>query len=172
MDFIQFRTTMPWVVILLTVLTVGFAIGEILMPGFGICGILSGICAVAGLICEGVMTQNVYFILILFIFQVVLFLLLLGLFLILSKAGIVKSGIILKKTSLGKDYDKSDVTIKLGKIGKVVSMCKPVGKAMFDEETLTIISTSGNLNVGKKVAVSEIKNNQIYVIEVFGGENE
>ena len=56
MGFAEFFTEMHWVVILLFDLALGFAIAEGLIPGFGICGIISILC---GSHPEGVRVEHI-----------------------------------------------------------------------------------------------------------------
>ncbi len=173
MEFVEFWTTMPWFVIVLVILAWGFAIGEALIPGFGVCGILSGLCAVGSLIAEGVVTRSLFNLLMLFVLLAILLVISFIIFVYSSKKGVLrKTPIVDQNTALPQNYGKNEELLKIGSVGKLVSSCKPVGKADFEGELFTVVSKTKNINKDKLVVVKEIKDNQIFVIELTGGENE
>ena len=90
-----------------------------------------------------------------------------------SKGHLRKTPIIESKSAIPENYgNDSEKTILIGRVGVIVSECKPVGTAEFDGALHTVISGSKNLTVGKLVVVEYIKDNVIFVKELKGGENE
>lgn len=174
MEFVQFWTGMSWIVILLLCLAIGFAIAEGLIPGFGICGIVSIICTVGSLVAEGIITQSVFDVLFLLVLIMIVAIILFFAFVISAKKGLLKkTAIIESQSSIPENYGKdSKKKLLIGRVGEVVSECKPVGKAEFDGETYTIFSREKNIQKGTLVFVQEIKDNLVFVKELKGGENE
>lgn len=174
MEFLTFWTSMNWVVILLLVLALIFAIVEVLIPGFGVCGTISITLSVATIIVEGVLTRSVFNALFMFVLILIIITILFIIFVLSAKKGrLSKSPIIEKKTAIPIDYVKSDEKYSLiGKIGVITSGCKPVGKAMIDGKEWTVISKRENIEIGKAVEIVEVKNNNLVVEEVKGGKNE
>lgn len=175
MEFVQFWTEMSWIVILLLCLSIGFAIAEGLIPGFGVCGILSIICTVGSLVAEGIITQSLFCVLFLLVLILIIAVILLVIFIYSAKRGLLKkTAIVESKSSLPENYGKeSKKKLLVGRVGEVVSECKPVGKAEFEGETYTIISREKNIPKGSLVFVQEIKDNVVYVKELQeGGEDE
>lgn len=174
MEFVQFWTEMTWVVILLLCLSIGFAIAEGLIPRFGVCGIVSITCTVGSLLAEGIMTKSVFCVLFLLVLILVIAIILFFIFIISAKNGLLKkTAIVESKSSIPENYGKdSKKKLLIGRVGEVVSECKPVGKAEFEGETYTIISREKNIKKGTLVFVQEIKDNLVFVKELKGGENE
>lgn len=174
MEFTLFWTEMSWIVILLFVLSIGFAIAEGLIPGFGVCGIMSVICATGALVLEGVFTKSVFAVLFLLVLYMVIGIVLFAIFVRSARKGILrKTPIIESKSSVPQNYGEDlEKKLLVGKVGVVVSECKPVGKAEFEGKTFTIISRNHNISIGKLVVVEEIKDNSIFVKEIKGGKDE
>ena len=86
----------------------------------------------------------------------------------LKKTPIIESG-----SAIPQDYgvDKEKEAL-VGKVGIVISECKPVGKAEFDGKVFTVISKNKNVNIGSLVVVEEIKDSLILVKELKGETNE
>lgn len=172
MEFVQFWTGMSWIVILLLCLAIGFAIAEGLIPGFGVCGVVSIICTVGSLVAEGIITQSVFCVLFLLVLMLIVAIILFFIFILSAKKGLLKkTAIIESQSSIPENYGKdSKKKLLIGRVGEVVSECKPVGKAEFDGETYTIISREKNIQKGTLVFVQEIKDNLVFVKELKGGE--
>ena len=149
MEFVQFWTGMSWIVILLLCLAIGFAIAEGLIPGFGVCGVVSIICTVGSLVAEGIITQSVFCVLFLLVLILVIAIILFFIFVLSAKKGLLKkTAIIESQSSIPENYGKdSKKKLLIGRVGEVVSECKPVGKAEFDGETYTIISRHSKGNI-------------------------
>lgn len=174
MEFVQFWTGMSWIVILLLCLSIGFAIAEGLIPGFGVCGIMSILCVVGSLIAEGVVTGSLFCVLFLLVLILIVAIILFFIFIYSANKGLMKkTPIVEMKSSIPQDYGKdSKKKLLIGKVGEVISECKPVGKAEFDGVAYTIISRENNIVKGKLVFVQEVKDDLIFVKELKGGENE
>lgn len=174
MGFIEFWTQMSWIVMLLFVLALGFAIAEGLIPGFGVCGIMSILCSAGALILEGVFTKSLFAVLLLLVLIIIVGLILFCIFVHSARKGVLKkTPIIQDKSSVPEDYGTNeDKKLLIGRVGLITSECKPVGKADFEGKTYTIISKQGNIPVGKLVFVEEIRDNVIFVKLLKGEENE
>lgn len=174
MGFAEFFTQMSWIVILLLSLAAVFGIAESLTPGFGVCGTISVICAVASLVLEGVFTRSIYAVLLVLVIIIIIAIILFSVFVIMARKGFLKkTPIIESKSAIPENYgEDKEKKLLVGKVGIVISECKPVGKAEFDGKVFTIISKNKNVQVGKFVVVEEIKDSFIFVKELKGGENE
>lgn len=174
MEFVAFWTSMHWVVILLLVLALIFAVVEVFIPGFGICGTISIMLGVATVVVEGVLTKSVFNALLMFVLILIILIISFVIFILSAKKGrLSKSPIVEKETAIPTNYVKSDEKYALiGKIGVITSGCKPVGKAIIDEKEWTVISKRENIEIGKAVEVIEVKNNNLVVEEIKGGKNE
>ena len=167
-------TQLSWIVVLLLVLGLGFGIAEALTPGFGVTGTLAVVCSVASLVLQGVLTKSLFAVLILLVIIAVLALGVFGLFVYSARKGrLKKTPIIESGSAIPQDYgiDKEKEAL-VGKVGIVISECKPVGKAEFDGKVFTVISKNKNVNIGSLVVVEEIKDSLILVKELKGETNE
>ena len=174
MAFAEIWASSSWIAVLLLVFAIGFGVAESLTPGFGVCGTLSVLCGVASLILEGIFTKSILGVLLVLIIILISAILLFSLFVYSAKKGCLKETPIVESHSAipenyGKDEEKE---LLVGRVGVIVSECKPVGKADFEGKVYTIISNGKNLEVGKLVVVEYIKNDVIFVKELKGGENE
>ena len=174
MGFAEVWTQMSWIVILLLGLATIFGIAESLTPGFGVCGTIAIICSAASIVLQGVFTKSLLAVLLVLVLILAIAIILFMIFAYSAKKGhLRKTPIVESRSAIPEDYgvDK-EVKLLIGKVGVVVSECKPVGKAEFDGKSFTIISKNKNVSVGKLVVVEEIKDNIIFVRELKGGENE
>lgn len=174
MGFAAIFTEMSWIVILLLSLALVFGVTESLTPGFGVCGTIAILLAIASLVLEGVFTGSIFAVLLILVIVIILAIILFSVFVYMAKRGPLKrTPIIESRSAIPEDYGKDDEKrLLVGKVGIVVSECKPVGKAEFDGKTFTIISKNKNVQVGKFVVVEEIKDSFIFVKELKGGDNE
>lgn len=174
MGFVEFFTEMSWIVILLLGLAVLFGVAEALMPGFGVCGVISGLCSIGALVVEGVFTKSIFAVLFVFVIVLILILGLFALFVFSARKGhLKKTPIIEGKSAIPENFsDKKEKQLLIGRVGVVVSECKPVGKVAFDGVEKTVIAKSRNVTVGKLVVVEEVRDNFIFVKELKGDKNE
>ena len=174
MGFLEFFTEMSWIVILLLGIATILGVAESLTPGFGVCGTGSVLFAVASIVLEGVFTKSLFAVLFIFVIILVLGLILFAIFVFSARKGhLKKTPIIESKSTIPEDYVKNnEKRILVGRVGVVVSECKPVGKATFDGDEFTVISKNKNLSVGKLVVVEEVRDNLIFVKELKGGDDE
>ena len=174
MEFLGFFTEMSWVVILLLGISLILGVTEALTPGFGFCGITSVLFSAGALVVEGIFTKSVFAVLFIFILIVLLALVLFIIFVHSARKGhLSKTPIIEGRCAISDEYSSNQEKIILvGRVGVVVSECKPVGKASFDGKELTVISKSGNLITGKLIVVEEVRDNFIFVKELKGEKNE
>lgn len=173
MEFVEFFTQMHWIVIVLLVVCSAFFIIEAVVPGFGVWGILGIMCGIAAIICEAVFTKSLFDVFLMIFLVLLVFTLVFILFsLLLSKGVLKKTPLVENSSALPEDYRNSEKLKELvGKTGKVISLCKPTGKATIDGVTYTVRSTNANIYVGEEVKVVDIKDNTI-LVELIGGENE
>ena len=174
MGFAEFFTQMSWIVILLLSLAVILGVTESLTPGFGVCGTIAVILAVAALVLEGVFTGSIFAVLMILVIILIVGIILFSVFVYMAKRGpLKKTPIIESRSAIPENYgEDKEKALLVGKVGIVVSECKPVGKADFDGKIFTIISKNKNVSNGKFVVVEEIKDSFIFVRELKGGENE
>lgn len=141
---------------------------ECFIPGFGIVGI-------TGLV---FCTFSIVFLLIMdgtwrqFLFMVGIGLLTLTLVVLIGVrsarfGALSKSPLVQKQTALPEDYssDEKNYQYLVGKIGVTETVCKPIGKAMIDGISYSVITNGEYLDKNKKVYVAEVDGNSIIIKE-------
>jgi len=166
-------TSNSWIVVLLLGLCLVFAIAEGLIPGFGACGIISIICGTAAIICEAIFSQSLLYTLLMIVIMLVVFVILFSIFVYSVRKGMLKNTPIFdENTALPQEYNISDKKALVGKVGEVITECKPIGKAMFDGKAHTIISRDNTIKPRKLVIVEEVRDDLIFVRKLKGGKDE
>ncbi len=169
----MFWTSNSWIVVLLLVLTFVFAVAEGLIPGFGFCGITSIICGTAAIVCEAVFTKSLLYVLLMIVIMLVVFVLIFTLFVYSVRKGFLKKSPIFDETSaLPENYVEKDRKLSVGRVGVVVSECKPIGKADFEGKCYTIVSRESTIAIGRLVFVEEVRDNLVFVRTLKGGKDE
>lgn len=165
MEFVEFFTEMHYAVIILLVLCTVLLIIEAVIPGFGFWGISGIVCGVAAVICEAVFTRSFFAVLLMIFLILLIFTIIFVLFSVLLGKGILnKTPLVETKSALPEDYKEgAELKALVGKTGKVVSSCKPVGKANIDGKVFTVRSVGENIDVGVEIEVIEIKDSTILV---------
>lgn len=173
MGFTEFFTQMHWAVIVLLAAALIFLIVELILPGFGVCGISGIVCGVAAVICEAIFTKSLFCVFFLIFLILLVFIILFAIFSFsLNKGFLKKTPLIENETALPSGYGKDEKILNLvGKEGKITSICKPVGKAEIDGCTYTVRSAESTIYKGEKVVVVAIKDGAI-IVKYTGGENE
>ncbi len=173
MEFAEFFTQMHWSVIMLLVVALVFLIAEAFIPGFGVCGITGVVSGIAAVICEAIFTKSLFDVFFLIFLILIVFTVLFIIFShSFSKGLLKKTPLVENRSAVPENYGKSkNLDQLIGKVGEVVSACKPVGKAIIEGKTYTVCAKMGKIGVGDKVKVVEIKDSSIKV-EIIGGENE
>ena len=169
----MFWTDNSWIVVLLLAVTFVFGVAEGLIPGFGFCGITSIICGASAIVCEAIFTKSLLYVLLMIVIMLVIFVVLFTLFVYSVRKGFLKKSPIFDESSaLPENYGKSDKKLEVGRVGVVVSECKPIGKADFEGKCYTIVSREGTIALGRLVFVEEVRDNLIFVRTLKGGKDE
>ena len=170
MQFVQIFTEMPWFVALLLIVGALMMVVELFVPGFGFFGITGSISLVAGVItriCFGLdINQSLLLVLIVFGFFVVIFMVMIyG-----AQFGFLgKSGLFERRTTLDKDYNKTDREKRklIGKSGKTISKLDLGGQAKIRGKVYDVVSISSYIESNSNIKVVEIKDNTIMVRKWF-----
>ena len=141
---------------------------ECFIPGFGVIGI-------TGLI---FCTFSVVFLLIMngtwrqFLFMIGIGLLVLTLMILIAVrsarfGALSKSPLVQKNTALPEDYssDEKNYQYLVGKVGLTETVCKPIGKAVIDGISYSVITNGEYLDKNKKVYVAEVAGSSIIIKE-------
>lgn len=173
MEFAEFFTQMHWSVIALLAAALIFLIVELIIPGFGVCGIAGIACGVASIVCEAVFTKSLFCVFFLIFLILLIFIIMFTVFSFsLRKGFLKKSPLIQNETALPLGYGKDEKLASLvGRSGEITSICKPIGKAKIDGTVYTVKSAENTINCGEKIVVAAIKDNTI-IVKHKGGENE
>ena len=173
MEFVEFFTEMHWSVILLLVITIILFVIEIIIPGFGIWGIMGTITGIAAIVCEAVFTLSVFDVFFMIFLILVLFAILFVIFSHSFHKGLIKkTPLVESQTALPENYGiNPNLKELVGKQGEIITLCKPVGKAKIDKSVYTVCSVKGAIYEGEKIKVVEVENNTIKV-EKIGGEQD
>ncbi len=173
MEFVEFFTQMHWAVIVLLVVCVALFVIEGVVPGFGIWGIMGIIAGVAAIICEAVFTQSLFAVFFMIFLILLLFTIIFVVFsVLLSKGVLKKTPLVETKTALPEDYKNAENLKQLvGKTGKVITICKPAGKAEIDGKVYSVRALDSNIYEGETIVVVAIKDNTI-LVKLNGGEDE
>jgi len=148
--------------IVLFVVGIGLIVVELFEPGFGFFGALGIISLIvcifvtAQTVMEGIILTGIFFVIVL---------ILLAIFLIfVSKGRLPRKLILHDAETLEQGFSGTeDLNYLLGKVGEVVTICRPVGNVDFDGKKLDVISRGEYINKGTIVEVIEIEGNRIVV---------
>lgn len=158
------------VIMILLVLGIIFCIVEAVIPGFGIFGVLGIACEVSGVVYHAIASKSAVQVLILILVLTLLTLLIFLLFVRSAKFGLLgKTAIVEKATALPINYDKDIEVLRnelVGKIGKVVIECRPVGKIKIGDSTLEVLSKSGMIEQGNAVKIVDVEGPKIFVEKI------
>ena len=142
---------------------------EVIVPGFGVFGILGSFFTIGGAISRMILGTNWMQILAMFILVVAIIAVSVLLVTIFARIGLLgKVSIVQEKTVVPTDYEKpSKEQLKLvGKIGFAHTVFKPSGKLVLNGNIYDAISDGEFIEQGEKIKVVEIKNNNIIVKKV------
>ena len=148
---------LAWIILLCLVgLVLVFA--EMLIPGFGIFGILGGIF----LLGMGLLVANIYG-MVAFLITVVI---LIGVFILLivmvKKSGVYQK-VILNDKQEAKDFDESILQDLNGRIGVTKTTLQPYGVARFREQTVDVCSEGDFIDKNETVIVTNIQGKTVTV---------
>ena len=150
---------MPWI-IMLCIVGMILAFAELLMPGFGIFGILSGICLLGTLL----LIAKVYGILA-FLVALVLVVLVFSLMLLIARKSGIYRKVVLEDKQEAKDFDERTLEGLLGAEGTTQTTLRPFGVADFDGRQIDVCSNGDFIDRGKKVRVTQINGKTVTVEE-------
>ena len=142
---------------------------ELIVPGFGVFGVLGGLFTIGGVVARVIIGTNVIQFLAMIILIVVVVLVAILLVVVLAKVGLLgKISIIQSQTAIPTAYDKPTKEQKklIGKVGFAETVFKTSGKLKLDGEVYDAISEGEYIEKGSKVKVVAIKNNDIIVKKV------
>lgn len=168
-ELISLFTQMSTLAIIFFAIGLVLAIIEMIIPGFGVFGIMSIIMTVAGIIVRmvaGVSLQQVFMLVTLFLLFIVL---LVSVFTYSARFGFLsKTGLVETKSAISKDYasDKKNYAHLLGKDGVTQTVCKPVGRVLIDNLTYQVFSNGPYLQKGTYVKVIEVDGDNIIVKKI------
>lgn len=148
---------LAWIVILCLIgLVLVFA--EMLIPGFGIFGILGGVFLVGTALLVAKIYGMISFLWTVAILIAVFILLLL----IVKKSGIYQK-VILKDKQEAQDFDESILQDLKGQVGMTTSTLRPYGTAEFGDKTVDVCSDGDFIDRDEQVIVTQIKGKTVKV---------
>ncbi len=147
----------PWIVVL-AILGLVMLFAEILMPGFGLFGILGTISLFGSLILTYRLYGMVTFLIMLAAVVVIFF----AMVYVAKKSGLYNK-VILKDKQEAKDFDESVLQGLLGQVGTTQSTLRPFGVAEFDGKLVDVCSQGDFIDRGEKVQVVQIAGKTVTV---------
>ena len=141
---------LPWIIIL-TLLGLLLLFVEILMPGFGLFGIL-GTLALMGALVMAYKFYGFFIFLLLLILAVLLFF---AMILFAKKSGLYNK-VVLKEQQQEKGFDESTLQGLLGKTGVTHTELKPFGVAELEGKLVDVCSTGEFIDRGIQIQVIQI----------------
>ena len=142
---------------------------EVIVPGFGVFGILGVIFTFAGMLARVIIGTNVLQFVTMVLLARIVAIVTIILVVVLSKLGILgKSNIVQEKTAVPKDYEKPTREQRklLGKVGFAETVFKTSGKFKLNGKIYSAVSDGEYIEAGSKVKVVAIRNNTIIVRKV------
>lgn len=147
----------PWIVVL-AILGLVMLFAEILMPGFGLFGILGTISLFGSLVLTYRLYGMVTFLIMLAAMVVIFF----AMVYVAKKSGLYNK-VILKDKQEAKDFDESVLQGLLGQVGITQSTLRPFGVAEFDGKMVDVCSQGDFIERGEKVQVVQIAGKTVTV---------
>ena len=137
------------------------------VPGFGVFGILGMLMEIAGVVTYAILNNDALQIFILLMLVVLLFLILFFVFVRSAKYGLLaKTPFVENETAVSTDYaekEKQALELLVGKSGKALTDCRPVGSAKIGEDIFEVRARGKIIHKGENVEVIEISDNNIIV---------
>lgn len=140
----------PWMIVL-AILGLVMVFAEILMPGFGLFGILGSISLLGSL----VLTYRLYGTITFLIMLIALVIIFFAMVFFAKKSGLYNK-VVLKDRQETKDFDESVLQGLLGQVGTTQSTLRPFGVAEFDGKKVDVCSEGDFIDRGTKVQVVQI----------------
>ncbi len=147
----------PWIIVL-AILGLVMLFAEILMPGFGLFGILGTISLFGSLVLTYRLYGMVTFLIMLAAMVVIFF----AMVYVAKKSGLYNK-VILKDRQEAKDFDESVLQGLLGQVGITQSTLRPFGVAEFDGKMVDVCSQGDFIDRGEKVQVVQITGKTVTV---------
>ena len=149
---------LPWI-ILLCVVGLVLVFAEMLMPGFGIFGILGAIC----LLGTSMLVAKVYGIAAFLITVVLLVIVCWVMIAIVKKTGLYNK-VVLRDRQEMKDFDESTLEGMVGAEGLTQTTLRPFGVAVFDGKHIDVTSDGDFIDRGCKVRIVKISGKTVTVV--------
>ena len=150
---------LPWI-ILLCIVGLALVFAEMLIPGFGVFGILGSVCLL-GTAC---LLAKVYGITA-FLITVVLLVIAFALMIVLAKKSGFYNKVVLRDKQEAQDFDESTLQGLLGAEGVTQTTLRPFGVADFQGKMVDVCSNGDFIDRGKRVRVTQIQGKTVTVAE-------
>lgn len=147
----------PWIIVL-AMLGLIMLFAEILMPGFGLFGILGS----ASLLGSLVLTYKLFGMIAFLIMLIVMVAIFFAMIAFAKKSGLYNK-VVLRDKQEAKDFDESTLRGLLGKVGTTQTELKPFGIAEFDGKMVDVCSTGVFIDRGVEVQVVQITGKTVTV---------
>jgi hypothetical protein len=150
---------LPWI-ILLCIVGLALVFAEMLIPGFGVFGILGSVC----LLGTAFLVAKVYGITA-FLITVVLLVIAFALMIVLAKKSGFYNKVVLRDKQEAQDFDESTLQGLLGVEGVTQTTLRPFGVADFQGKMVDVCSNGDFIDRGKRVRVTQIQGKTVTVAE-------
>ena len=162
MEFIGLFESISIFSLILFIVGIGLLIVEMFEPGFGFFGafgivsLIACIFVTANTVAQGLILTAIFF---------VILLIMLGIFLALVSKGKLPGKLVLRESeTLDQGFSGTeDMSYLMGKTGKVVTTCRPVGHVDFDGVKLEVVTQGEFIENGEIVEVVEIEGNRVVI---------
>lgn len=150
---------LPWI-ILLCIVGLALVFAEMLIPGFGVFGILGSVC----LLGTAFLVAKVYGITA-FLITVVLLVIAFALMIVLAKKSGFYNKVVLRDKQEAQDFEESTLQGLLGAEGVTQTTLRPFGVADFQGKMVDVCSNGDFIDRGKRVRVTQIQGKTVTVAE-------
>ena len=150
---------LPWI-ILLCIVGLALVFAEMLIPGFGVFGILGSVC----LLGTAFLVAKVYGITA-FLITGVLLVIAFALMIVLAKKSGFYNKVVLRDKQEAQDFDESTLQGLLGAEGVTQTTLRPFGVADFQGKMVDVCSNGDFIDRGKRVRVTQIQGKTVTVAE-------
>ena len=172
-EFISLFTGMEAIPAILLTIGIVFCVIEMFIPGVGFFGISGSISIIAGIVIRFIRDFNLTQLLIL-VFIIAVILTMAGLIIVHSaKSGILsRTSLVNNKTAVPVNFTNEELSKLVGKVGFLITECRPIGKAKIDDKVYEVITDNQLLPEDTDVKVIRIDGNNIVVKGILEGEIE
>lgn len=150
---------LPWIIII-GIIGLVLVFAEILMPGFGIFGILGGAAVVVTAVLA-YFSYGVHGFLLALVLLVAAFVIMI---LFAKKSGMYNK-VVLEDKQEAKDFDESVLDGLMGMEGTTQTTLRPFGVAEFQGRSVDVCSSGDFIDRGKRVRVIQISGKTVTVVE-------